>query len=143
MNLIKTHLLLAQNEEAKELQRHALPTYTHTPHDSSLNGFWDGANLMGILNTVGGTWSQIEQARNGKPVYVKQANGQTQDIAPMLIAKLEQQAKSQQTSVDNLMKMMQLQMQQQPPKKDNTLLYVGIGAGALALLGGIYIITKK
>lgn len=143
MDLIKTHLLLGQEEEAKELQKRRLPTYTQTPYNTSLNGFWDGANLMGIINTVGGTWSQIEQARNGQPVYVKQANGQTQNIAPRLLERLEEQAKAQQMSVDNLVEVIKMQ-QQQPPKKDNTLLYVGIGATALVLtLGGIYVMTKK
>lgn len=140
MNLIKTHLLLAQEDEQQLEKQHFLSASNH-----SLNGFWDGANLMGILNTIGGTWAQIEQAKNGKPVYVQNANGQQQNIAPLLLKKLEEQAKAQQTSVDNLMKMMQMQMQaqQEQPKKDNTLLYVGIGAGVLVLLGGIYVITKK
>lgn len=139
MDLIKTHLLLGQEDE-QQLEK---DSYLTVP--TSLHGFWDGANLMGILNTIGGTWAQIEQAKNGKPVYVQSANGKQQDIAPLLLRKLEEQAKAQQTSVDNLMKMMQMQMQsqQQPPKKDNTLLYVGIGAGVLVLLGGIYVITKK
>ncbi|WP_125066258.1 hypothetical protein [Tenacibaculum singaporense] len=138
MNLLQTHLLLAEQEEALESQA------LSKPQASGLHGFWDGANLMGIINTVGGTWSQIEQARNGKPVYVQQANGETKDIAPMLIAKLEQQAQAQQTSVDNLVKMMQLQLQtQQAPKKDNTLLYIGVGAGILVLLGGMYVMTQK
>lgn len=139
MDLVKTHLLLAQEQE-KQLERQHFLSNTN-----SLNGFWDGANFMGILNTIGGTWSQIEQAKNGQPVYVQNPNGEQQNIAPILLKKLEEQAKAQQTSVDNLMKMMQMQMQaqQEQPKKDNTLLYVGIGAGVLVLLGGIYVITKK
>ncbi|CAL2114128.1 conserved hypothetical protein [Tenacibaculum sp. 190130A14a] len=140
MNLLQTHLLLAEEEE--DLINNPLPTYRHS---TGLHGFWDGANLMGIINTIGGTWSQIEQARNGKPVYVQQANGETKDIAPMLIAKLEQQAQAQQTSVDNLVKVMEMHLksQQQPPKKDKTLLYVGVGAGVLVLLGGMYVLTKN
>lgn len=144
MNLVQTHLLLGQESE-KELRQESI--YTGLPVDTGLNGdgkFWDGANLMGIINTIGGTWSQIEQARNGKPVYVQGTNGAKQDIAPMLMAKLEQQAQAQQTSSDNLFKAIQLQIQSQQEKpKDNTLLYVGLGAGALVLLGGIYMITKK
>ncbi|CAA0177255.1 hypothetical protein NACSLCCMFF_190053 [Tenacibaculum maritimum] len=141
MNLLQTHLLLAEEEE--DLINNPLPTYRHST--TGLHGFWDGANLMGIINTIGGTWSQIEQARNGKPVYVQQANGETKDIAPMLIAKLEQQAQAQQTSVDNLVKVMEMHLksQQQPPKKDKTLLYVGVGAGVLVLLGGMYVLTKN
>lgn len=135
MNFIKTHLLLAENEEIKNSK------------NQSLNGFWDGVNLMSILNTVGGTWSQIEKARNGQPVYVKGENGESKNIAPILLSKLEQQAKTQQTSVDNLVKMMQLQMMQQnnkpKEKKDNTLIYVAIMATSVVLFGGIYLISKK
>lgn len=139
MDLIKTHLLLAEEDE-KQIKKN-----NFLSNSNSLNGFWDGANLMGILNTIGGTWSQIEQAKNGKPVYIKSPSGDSKDIAPLLLQKLEEQAKAQQTSVDNLMKMMQMQMQnhQEKPQKDNTLLYVGISAGVLVLLGGIYVITKK
>jgi len=145
MNLLKTHLLLGQENE-QQLRQESMQT--KFPINTGLNGdgkFWDGANLMGIINTIGGTWSQIEQARNGKPVYVQGANGGKQDIAPMLMAKLEQQAQTQQTSSDNLFKAIQLQIQSQQDQKpkDNTLLYVGIGAGALVLLTGVYMMTKK
>lgn len=143
MDLVKTHLLLAEADEQKIREKQ----YTSkTP--SGLNGdgsFWDGANLMGILNTVGGTWAQIEQAKNGKPVYVQNANGGQQNIAPQLLAKLEQQAQANKTSVENLVRVMELQFKnQQPPKKDNTLLYLGIGtAGVLAFGTIIYLISKK
>lgn len=137
MDLIKTHYLLAHNNEQNIHQLGGL-------HGDG--SFWDGANLMGILNTIGGTWTQIEQAKSGKPVYVQNATGGHQDIAPQLLAKLEEQAQSQQTSVDNLMRMMELQFKnnQQPPKKDNTLLYIGLGtAGVFALGTVIYLIKKK
>ena len=137
MNLMKTHFLLAQESEQ------------NIKGSGGLHGdgsFWDGANLMGILNTIGGTWTQIEQAKNGKPVYVQNASGGQQDIAPQLLAKLEEQAQSQQTSVDNLMRMMELQFKanQESPKKDKTLLYIGLGtAGVVAVGTIIYLISKK
>lgn len=137
MNLMKTHFLLAQESEQNIKGSGGL-------HGDS--SFWDGANLMGILNTIGGTWTQIEQAKNGKPVYVQNASGGQQDIAPQLLAKLEEQAQSQQTSVDNLMRMMELQFKanQESPKKDNTLLYIGLGtAGVVAVGTIIYLISKK
>lgn len=144
MDLIQTHMLLAQGQEA-ELQQMELP-----PYQTGLSGdggFWDGANLMGILNTIGGTWTQIEQAKSGKPVYVQNAGGGQQNIAPQLLAKLEQQAQAQKTSVDNLMRVMELQFKtnnQQAQKKDNTLLYFGIGTVGVLTLGTlIYLINKK
>ncbi|WP_299833761.1 hypothetical protein [uncultured Tenacibaculum sp.] len=143
MDLVKTHFLIAQEEEQK-IQRDRYIPQAHI----GLNGdgsFWDGANLMGILNTIGGTWTQIEQAKNGKPVYVQNANGGQQNIAPQLLAKLEQQAQANQTSVENLVRVMELQFRNQPPpKKNNTLLYLGIGtAGVLAFGTIIYLISKK
>ncbi|CAM1343763.1 conserved hypothetical protein [Tenacibaculum amylolyticum] len=147
MNLTTTHFLLAAEEEKKLLQESSATIPASLSGDGS---FWDGANLMGILNTIGGTWAQIEQARNGQPVYVKNAQGSTEDIAPTLRNNFEAQANQLQMSVENLAQTMRLQIQQQiqqnqnpPPKKDNTLLYVGIGAGVLGFLGIIYVITKK
>ncbi len=142
MDLIQTHFLIAQEEEQK-----AQGGYL-SGRQNGLNGdgsFWDGANLMGILNTIGGTWTQIEQAKNGKPVYVQNANGGQQNIAPQLLAKLEQQAQANKTSVDNLVRVMELQFRNQaPPKKDNTLLYLGIGTASVLAFGTIiYLINKK
>ena len=143
MDLIKTHFLIAGEEEEKTKRN----TYISQNYNG-LNGdggFWDGANLMGILNTIGGTWTQIEQAKNGKPVYVQNASGEQQNIAPQLLAKLEQQAQANRTSVENLMRVMELQFRNQPPpKKDNTLLYLVIGTACILAFGTIiYLITKK
>ncbi|MGG8495954.1 hypothetical protein ACQY1Q_06035 [Tenacibaculum sp. TC6] len=112
---------------------------------NALNGFFDGLNLKDLISTAGTTWAQIEQARNGQPVYVNTPGGQQQDIAPLLVSKLEQQAQQQQKSVDDMMKMLQMQMMNnnKPPQKDNTMLYIGLGIGAIVLLGGVYMITKK
>ncbi len=144
MDLIQTHMLLAQGQEAELQQMELSPYQTGLSGDG---GFWDGANLMGILNTIGGTWTQIEQAKSGKPVYVQNAGGGQQNIAPQLLAKLEQQAQAQKTSVDNLMRVMELQFKtnnQQALKKDNTLLYLGIGTVGVLTLGTlIYLINKK
>ncbi|CAM1344201.1 conserved hypothetical protein [Tenacibaculum amylolyticum] len=146
MNLTTTHFLLAAEEEEKLMQESSATM----PYDASLGGFFQDTTLMGLLNTIGGTWAQIEQARNGQPVYVKNAQGSTEDIAPTLRNNFEAQASQLQMSVENLAQTMRLQIQQQiqqnqnpPPKKDNTLLYVGIGAGVLGFLGIIYVITKK
>ena len=141
---MKTHALLGQQQEF-ELQT---TTATNAQKASNDGGFWDGVNLMGILNTIGGTWSQIEQARSGKPVYVQNPqSGTQQNIAPILLNRIEQERQQQQTSEANLMRMLQLQLTQQSPPppvvKDNTLKYMGIGAGVLVLLGGVYVITKK
>ncbi|WP_299134579.1 hypothetical protein [uncultured Tenacibaculum sp.] len=113
---------------------------------NGMNGFFDGLNLKDLISTAGTTWAQIEQARNGQPVYVQGSNGQQQNIAPLLVSKLEAQAKQQQTSVDNMIKMLQMQMQAQAENnkpKDNTLKYIAIGAGVLVLFGGVYLITRK
>lgn len=87
----------------------------------------------------------MNRQKNGKPVYVQNASGGQQNIAPQLIAKLEEQAKMQQTSVDNLLRVMELQFKNntEPVRKDNTLLYVGLGAGVLAFGTIIYLISKK
>ncbi len=142
MDLVKTHFLLAEQKEQEIRKKDRRQALSGLHGDGS---FWDGANLMGILNTIGGTWTQIEQAKNGKPVYVQNANGGQQNIAPELLAKLEQQAAANQTSVENLMRVMELQFKNQsPPKKDNTLLYLGIGtAGVIAFGTIIYLISKK
>ncbi|MFL0083687.1 hypothetical protein V2647_06830 [Tenacibaculum maritimum] len=107
-------------------------------------GFFGGFNLNGLLDTLlkgGMTWAQIEAAKNGKDVYVQGAGGEKENITPMLISKLNEQAKVYQKSQSEILKMMQLQMTQnannpKPPKEDKTLLYVGIGVGALVLIGG-------
>ncbi|WP_233860886.1 hypothetical protein [Tenacibaculum piscium] len=115
-----------------------------TPQDAPSGGgsaFMQGANLMGILQTIGGTWAQIEQAKHGKQVIVG-----GKDIAPQLRNNLDQQAKANNTSSDNLMQMMMMQMMQQnkpAPKKDNTTLYIGLGVGALVILGAIAMMTKN
>ncbi|MBE7690686.1 hypothetical protein [Tenacibaculum piscium] len=115
-----------------------------TPQDAPSGGgsaFMQGANLMGILQTIGGTWAQIEQAKHGKQVIVG-----GKDIAPELRYKLEQQAKANNTSSDMLMMMMMNQMAQdkkQKEPKDNTTLYIGLGVGALVLLGAIAMMTKN
>ncbi|TCP22396.1 hypothetical protein EV195_11245 [Tenacibaculum skagerrakense] len=142
MDLVKTHFLLAEQKEQEIRKKDRRQALSGLHGDGS---FWDGANLMGILNTIGGTWTQIEQAKNGKPVYVQNASGGQQNIAPELLAKLEQQAAANQTSVENLMRVMELQFKNQsPPKKDNTLLYLGIGtAGVIAFGTIIYLISKK
>ncbi len=145
MDLVKTHFLIAQEEEQK-IQKE--PYSLQNPNGLHGDGsFWDGANLMGILNTIGGTWSQIEQAKNGKPVYVQNASGQMQDMSPIIDRKIKELAAAQNTTEDRLMNFLRLQHQVNPPQapeKDNTLLYVGIGtAGVLAFGTIIYLISKK
>ncbi len=124
------------------------PTTTSATTTTSGGGFFAGTNFMGLLNTIGGTWAQIEAAKKGQQVIVKDSSGNTRDIAPELMQKLEQQAQANQTSVDSLMQMMQMQMVQnqqekQASKKDNTALYVGLGVGALVLVGGIFLVTQN
>lgn len=123
---------------------------TPTQTSSSGGGFWDGANFMGLLSTIGGTWAQIEAAKKGNQVIVKDTvTGQNTDIAPMLLQKLEEQAKANQTSVDGLMQMMQMQMLQNQqannnkPAKDNTALYVGLGVAGVVILGGILYMSSN
>jgi len=119
----------------------------------SSGGFFSDFNLNGLLDTLlkgGMTWAQIEAAKNGKDVYVQgQGGGQKENITPILISKLQEQAAANQTSVNQMMQIMQQQLAQNnnvPAKKDNTLLYVGIGVGFLVLVGGGLMIisnTKK
>lgn len=123
-------------------------TPADAPTSSAGGGFFAGTNLMSLLGTIGGTWAQIEAAKKGQQVIVKDSSGATRDIAPELMQKLEQQAQANQTSVDNMMKMMQMQIMQAQqekakPKKDNTALYIGGGVAALVLLGGIYYVTQS
>ncbi|MCD8425754.1 hypothetical protein LNI98_10625 [Tenacibaculum dicentrarchi] len=122
-----------------------------TPQDASDSGggskFWGGTNFMGLLSTIGGTWAQIEQAKHGKKVIVKDAGGNSQNIAPQLLQKLDQQAKANNTSSNQMFQMMQMQMMKQmqtpPPPKNNTALYIGLGVGGLILLTGVIFITSK
>ncbi|CAL2075291.1 hypothetical protein [Tenacibaculum sp. 190524A02b] len=111
--------------------------------------FWSGLTLKGILEMAGTTYSQIVQAKNGNPVYVQNPQtGQTQDIGPVLVSKIEQQAKLQQTSMDNMMKMMQMQMMQQQQNNNNkpqqsNMKYVLIGGGVLALVAVMYLMNNN
>lgn len=124
-----------------------------TPQDAPDSGggsqFWGGTNFMGLLNTIGGTWAQIEQAKHGNKVIVKDSSGKSKDIAPQLLQKLNQQASANNTSSNQMFQMMQMQMmkqmqtQQQQQPKDNTALYIGLGVGGLILLTGVIFITSK
>ncbi len=122
---------------------------SETSSSSSGGGFFSNITLNGLLGTLlkgGATWAQIEAAKNGKNVYVQGSGGQKENITPMLISKLEEQAKAQQTTVNSLMTMMQAQMvnnNKPKEKKDNTLMYVGIGVGTIALGAIVYMITNK
>jgi len=123
-------------------------TTTTAPTTTSGGGFFAGTNFMGLLNAIGGTAAQIIAAGKGQQVIVKDANGNTRDIAPELKMKLEQQAQANQMSMDKMVQMMQMQMMQnqqekQASKKDNTALYVGLGVGALVLVGGIFLVTQN
>ncbi|TDQ22756.1 hypothetical protein [Tenacibaculum caenipelagi] len=127
------------------------PIQTTTTNTSGSSGgnFWGGTNFMGLLSTIGGTAAQIIAAGKGQQVIVKDSSGNSKDIAPQLMQKLEQQAQANQTSVDSLVQMMQMQMIQSQqeklkPKKDNTELYVGVGVGVLVLFGfGVFLVTQN
>lgn len=116
---------------------------------TSGGGFFDGFNLNGLLDTLlkgGMTWAQIEAAKNGKDVYVQSAGGSKENVTPILISKLQEQAAAQQTSVNQMMQIMQAQLNQnqKPEKKDNTILYVTGGIGLLLLVGiGIMVASNK
>ncbi|SOS48920.1 conserved hypothetical protein [Tenacibaculum dicentrarchi] len=122
-----------------------------TPQDAPDSGggsqFWGGTNFMGLLNTIGGTWAQIEQAKHGNKVIVKDSSGKSKDIAPQLLQKLNQQASANNTSSNQMFQMMQMQMMKQmqtpPPPKNNTALYIGLGVGGLILLTGVIFITTS
>ncbi|MFL0063727.1 hypothetical protein [Tenacibaculum maritimum] len=111
--------------------------------------FFADFNLNGLLDTLlkgGMTWAQVEAAKNGKDVYVQNQGGQKENITPMLVAKMEQQAAAQQTTVNQMMQMMQAQMSQKnntATKDDKTLLYVGLGAGFLILVGGVIVVVNS
>ncbi|MFL0077013.1 hypothetical protein V3A08_07440 [Tenacibaculum maritimum] len=104
-------------------------------------GFFSGFNLNGLLDTLlkgGMTWAQIEAAKNGKDVYVQGAGGAKENVTPILISKLQAQAAAQQTSVNQMMQIMQAQLDKdknKPDKKDNTVLYIAGGVGFLLLVG--------
>ncbi|WP_435263854.1 hypothetical protein [Tenacibaculum sp. nBUS_03] len=129
---------------------HDTPSGTGTSTNTSTGtgtgtggGFFSGFNLNGLLNTLlkgGMTWAQIEAAKNGKDVYVQGSGGNKENITPMLISKFNEQAAAQQKTTTEILKTMQAQMSlnnaNAPAKKDNTLKYIGIGVGALVLVGG-------
>lgn len=113
-----------------------VPTSTSTTTTESGNGgFFSGFNINTLLDTVikgGATWAQIEQAKNGKPLFVKDNEGNTQDITPTLISKLNETSSNNNLSVTDMLAL--LKSQSTPPEtKDNTLVYVSIGAGTLVL----------
>lgn len=116
---------------------------------TSGGGFFEGFNLNGLLDTLlkgGMTWAQIEAAKNGKDVYVQGEGGSKENVTPILISKLQEQAAAQQTSVNQMMKIMQAQLNQnnKPEKKDNTILYVTGGIGLLLLVGiGIMVASSN
>lgn len=157
MNLVKTQMLI--KNDAFDIEtggyKPPLPLTTKTPDlattttsTNSTGGFWSGVTLNGLLDTIvkgGATWAQIKSAEQGNPVYVQNSEGQKENITPILISKLEQQAQAQQTSTNKLLQMMQMQMQlnnepKAPPKKDYTPIYIGIGA--VAFVGVLYVMNK-
>ncbi|WP_299835517.1 hypothetical protein [uncultured Tenacibaculum sp.] len=114
-------------------------------------GFFDGFNLNGLLDNLlkgGMTWAQIEAAKNGKDVYVQGDGGQKENISPILVSKLQEMSAEQNKTTNEILKMMQIQMlgqnnNQPDDNKDNTLMYVGIGAGVLILLGGVIYLASN
>lgn len=109
--------------------------------DTKVGGFFN------MLLSNGGNIAQIISAIKGDDSTIKDGTGQAHDLTEVRaeIEKISAQKNQDMTAVMQMM-MMQLQNEKKnttPPKKNNNALYVGIGVGALVLLGGIFYITQN
>ena len=119
-----------------------LPTFT-APTSSSANvasnsgGFFSGFNVGSLTSLVGTGLSFLSSSQAGKDQRaIAEANAQA--------AIANAQSQTELIRAQLALEQLKLQNTQAQPAKNNTLLYVGLGVGAIILVGGlIFTITKK
>lgn len=120
-----------------------LPTFTApTSSSSSLGtssggGFFSGFNANTITSLVGTGLGFLSSSQAGKDQRaIAEANAQA--------AIANAQSQTELIRAQLALEQLKLQNVQAQPIKNNTLLYVGLGVGAVVLIGGlIFAITKK
>lgn len=107
--------------------------------DTRVGGF------LNMLLSNGGNIAQIISAIKGNAPTIKDGTGKTHDLTGVR-AEIEKISAQKNQDMATVMQMMMVQLQKdksEKPKKDNTALYVGLGVGALVLLGGIFYVTQN
>lgn len=116
------------------------PTSSSANVGGSSSGFFGGFNINSVTSLVGTGLSFLSSSQAGKDQRaIAEANAQA------AIANAQSQTESirGQLALEEL-RLNSLKAQVPPPAKNNTLLYVGLGVGAVVLIGGlIFAITKK
>lgn len=104
--------------------------------------FWDGANLMGVLGILGASAPQVISAIKGDKVIVD-----GKDITSEIVATVQNEASSANTSVDEILKILALNnsnnSNNDDTPKDNTILYVAGGVGVVVLALGFMYVSKS
>lgn len=101
--------------------------------------------VLGTLLSNGGNIAQVISAVKGNAPAVQDANGDSHDITA-LKAEIERLSVEKNQDSGAILQMMAQQLNKEKPapaKKDNTALYIGLGVGALVLLGGVFFVTTK
>lgn len=101
--------------------------------------------ILGTLLSNGGNIAQVISAVNGNAPVVEDANGEAHDITALKaeIARLSAEKNQDSTAILQMMAQQLNNEKPAPAKKDNTALYIGLGVGALVLLGGVFFVTTK
>lgn len=118
-----------------------LPSFNPTSSSASLSGsssgFFSGFNASSVTSLVGTGLSFLSSSQAGKDQRaIAEANAQA--------AIANAQSQTELIKAQLALEQLKLQNNQAQPVKNNTLLYVGLGIGAVVLVGGlIFAITKK
>lgn len=116
------------------------PTSSSSSLGGSSGGFFGGFNMNSVTSLVGTGLGFLSSSQAGKDQRaIAEANAQ----AAIANAQSQTEAIRGQLALEEL-RLNSLKAQVPPPAKNNTLLYVGLGVGAIVLIGGlIFAITKK
>ena len=123
--------------QATPLPTFNAPTQSSTNVGSNSSGFFGGFNINSVTSLVGTGLSFLSSSQAGKDQRaIAEANAQA--------AIANAQSQTELIRAQLALEQLKLQNTQAQPTKNNTLLYVGLGVGAIVLIGGlIFAITKK
>ncbi|WP_271406973.1 hypothetical protein [Tenacibaculum soleae] len=129
------------------------PVFGNYPTTTSFGGGnkFESTMVGGVLGTLlsnGGNIAQIISAVNGNAPTMQDPKGNTHDITAVR-AEIAKISAEKNQDMNTVLQMMVAQLNKEknetppPPPKDNTALYIGLGVGALVLLGGVFYITNS
>lgn len=123
--------------QATPLPTFTAPTSSTANVGSSSGGFFGGFNMNSVTSLVGTGLGFLSSSQAGKDQRaIAEANAQA--------AIANAQSQTELIRAQLALEQIKLQNTQAQPAKNNTLLYVGLGVGAIVLIGGlIFAITKK